>query len=259
MDENERLERRRIRRRRRRIQVFFERCILGLVLILLAGGIGVGCFKFANRGEKKASKPTSVGVSAEDALENPKQNSNDEIAQVAKGVTVVVDAGHGERVPGCVAGDIYEKDITLGVAKKLKECLETMGATVVMTRVDDSYPRLWERAALANEKEADYFISIHCNAYEEDTSISGFESYYYGEDSLPLAEAMVAGARKQAITTIDAKYGNFQVLRDTKMPATLVEIGYMTNPMELQQMCSEDYQKELALSMAEGLKEVLTK
>lgn len=92
---------------------------------------------------------------------------------------IVIDPGHGGRDKGAISADkVYEKDITLAIAKELKSVLEAQtGCEVVLTRSSDRYLSLEERTAIANTKKADLFISIHTNAHE-DRSLHGVETYF---------------------------------------------------------------------------------
>ena len=253
MNGYDRRARRRRHQRRQRIRAYVARTVFGLVLLALVGFVGFGCIKVIGLMTKGHKTSATAQVKKEKNKNNSNSSSSGKSGEMKKDVIVVVDAGHGGRVPGCVFGDIMEKDIALSVALKLQKELEQMGMMVIMTREDDSYPRLSERVQIANDSKADYFVSIHCNSYEDDATISGLESYYCGDNGSELAQKMIEAARRSNLAVEDAKYGNFQVLRETKMPATLVEIGYMTNPAELELMCSESYQDELASVVAKGI------
>ena len=91
---------------------------------------------------------------------------------------IVIDAGHGDEDPGSSISNVDEKDLNLQIALKLKSALEEEGYEVMMTRSDDTYLTLTERAEFANEVEADLFISIHQNSYIDDSTVSGIEVYY---------------------------------------------------------------------------------
>ena len=95
--------------------------------------------------------------------------------------TVVIDAGHGGRDPGCVAGGKREKDIALNIARKLGKMITDSfkNVKVIYTRSDDKFVELWERASIANRNNADIFFSIHVNA-NGNTSVYGTESYAMG-------------------------------------------------------------------------------
>ncbi len=172
------------------------------------------------------------------------------------GITVVVDPGHGGEDPGCMSGSIWECDINLAIAEKVTELLEMYGATVIMTRTEDEYLSLTDRAEIANEAEADYFVSLHCNSYDDDSSISGLECYYYPgmEDGEVFAAAITAYMEENTDINV-RKYedSDLSVLRNTTMTAVLIEMGYMSSPTELKQLTSDSYQTELAQAIAEGI------
>lgn len=173
------------------------------------------------------------------------------------GITVVLDPGHGGVQPGCVIGELQEKDIDMAITQRLKLQLEQMGFDVVMTRTSDEDVDLSERAAIANQAEGDCFISVHCNSYE-DAAVSGLECFYFrSEEGKELAEAISRATSADDIRTREIKEGNFQVLRETIMPAVLIEVGYMTNPEELEALASDDYQQKLAESIADGIADLM--
>lgn len=170
-------------------------------------------------------------------------------------VKVVLDAGHGGTEPGCEFTGVLEKNITLAVTLALKEKLEESGIDVVLTREGDQDVSLDERCAIANAASADLFVSIHCNSYIDDTSINGFEGYYYqDENSKRLADLILGAAGNYpSIKTRNVKEENYKVLRDTKMPATLLEIGYLSNKAERTNLQSSEYQNTLAQAIFEGI------
>ncbi|MEM3341744.1 MAG: N-acetylmuramoyl-L-alanine amidase, partial [Thermoplasmata archaeon] len=93
------------------------------------------------------------------------------------GISIAIDAGHGGRDPGAVGpSGLKESTINLDIAFRLKAILEAEGATIVMTRTSDTYVSLSERSSLANSRNVNYFISIHCNAYEN-SQAHGTETY----------------------------------------------------------------------------------
>ena len=112
------------------------------------------------------------------------------------GIVVVVDAGHGGRDPGAMANGLQEKKINLQVAKYLKPILEAEKFTVRLTRSDDRFIDLEDRAAFASRLNADLFISIHANA-EETGTVSGIETFYCDRDARfdPIVRALEAAKR----------------------------------------------------------------
>jgi N-acetylmuramoyl-L-alanine amidase len=112
---------------------------------------------------------------------------------------IVIDPGHGGHDTGTIGPTgLYEKDLVLDVALRLKELLEAKtGAEVVLTRADDTFIPLEERTAIANEKAADLFVSIHANASRNQRA-RGIETYYLNFTSNP--EALEVAARENATT-----------------------------------------------------------
>lgn len=175
--------------------------------------------------------------------------------------TVVIDPGHGGKDIGATgASGLYEKDFTLSLSKRVREILEKEDKIkVYMTREDDTFISSEDkyRPKYANELNADLFISIHGNTYE-DPSVSGTEAYYYHEGSKSFAEALhekvvdATGFRDRGV-----KNNDFFVVKYTDMPAVLLEIGYLTNPQEEQLMADDDVQKKTAESISDGVKEYL--
>ncbi len=167
--------------------------------------------------------------------------------------TVVLDAGHGGVQSGCVFDGVLEKDITLAVTLLAAEKLRAEGVTVILTREDDTDVSLNRRCQIANDAAADLFVSVHCNSYE-DSSVSGLEGYYHnGTKGKRLAEYILAAANALGVKTRHVKDENYQVIRDTTMPAALMEIGFLSNPAERALLRSEDYQNTVAQAVADGV------
>ena len=169
---------------------------------------------------------------------------------------IMIDAGHGGKDQGTSAGKILEKDLNLQVAEKLAEELQKRGAAVLLTRTDDTKIPLEERAAIANEKGAELFVSIHCNYCENDSSVQGLECYYReGSDSArQLAEDVVTAVEESSIIPCrGTRTADFSVLRNTSMTAVLVEIGYLSNSSERQNLGQADYQQELIDRLTDGI------
>lgn len=170
---------------------------------------------------------------------------------------VVIDAGHGGNDGGTVSGEVIEKDSNLSVALKLKAILEDNNIEVILTRNSDEKMSLAQRTSVANDSNADFFISLHCNYYEDDAQIAGLECYYNSPDateSKAYAESIIhAVSLSNDVKTRDAKTENYYVLRNTQIPAVLVEMGFLSNYSESQKLLSDDYQEILAQRMVEGI------
>lgn len=172
---------------------------------------------------------------------------------------IVIDAGHGDEDPGSSISNVDEKDLNLQIALKLKSALEEEGYEVMMTRSDDTYLTLTERAEFANEVEADLFISIHQNSYIDDSTVSGIEVYYNESTKTESDEVLAQFIQTELVETTGARdrgiraYDELVVTRKTEMPACLVESGYMTNKSELSLLQSDAYQYKLVTGMVNGI------
>jgi len=171
---------------------------------------------------------------------------------------VVIDAGHGGKDPGATGiSHRYEKEFNLNVAKKVQAALAGHPqVSIRLTRDDDTYITLEDRSSMANDWPADLFVSIHANTFER--PISGTETYYWNENSKALADLLHAslidasgfddrGVRKTA----------FKVVKETKVPAVLLEIGYLTNAEQEQRLLDNAFQDLIAQTIAEGILEYL--
>jgi N-acetylmuramoyl-L-alanine amidase len=176
--------------------------------------------------------------------------------------TIVLDAGHGAGNLGAHIKSPYvvEKKLTLQTTLMTKKYLEQLGYKVVLTRSKDVFVPLTKRVEIANRTDAEVFVSIHFNSCHV-SSICGMEIFY--SDST--YHGKVAASKKlgqNILTQILAnthansrgvKRSNFYVVRETKMPAVLVEGGFMTNTQELTLLRSPQYLDRIAKGIAEGV------
>lgn len=181
------------------------------------------------------------------------------------GKLIVVDAGHGGAQTGANAREgvvIYEKNLTLAFALKLKTALEAMGAEVVMTRETDALVPLYDRPALANSVGADLFVSIHNDSSPRSNAASGTTTYYHRDDakSRRLAQAVqdaivaVSGLPSRKALSDSVLYANgLAVLRSSKMPAILVEVGYINNDSDRKKLIDPEFQQTVADAIAQGV------
>lgn len=179
---------------------------------------------------------------------------------------IVIDAGHGgeDRGTTSLTKPYYqEKFLTLSTAKFLKEFLRQMGYRTLMTRNDDTFIPLLERAAIANEADADHalFVSVHYNSAPS-SEANGIEVFFYqSEENKPRSKAskqLGAMVLDEVIQNTGAKsrgvkQGNFAVIRETKVPAILIEGGFMTNGAEMSLIKDPMYIKRLAFGIAKGV------
>src|SRR6266700_2158369 len=168
---------------------------------------------------------------------------------------VVIDAGHGGFDRGGIPGQrIPEKEMTLDVAQRLKALLAASGYRVIMTRDSDVFVPLPTRVSIANSYQNAIFVCIHFNSAKR-MGASGIETYFYSQESLPLASAVhyyVAGGAPTSNRGVRRR--GFYVLRKTKIPAVLVECGFLTNPSEGDYAQTTSYRQKLAEEIAAGIR-----
>jgi N-acetylmuramoyl-L-alanine amidase len=164
-------------------------------------------------------------------------------------IKICLDAGHGGVESGAVYSGYQEKTINLAITTLLEVELKKLGFLVKMTRNSDTFIALSQRAYISNQFKADYFISVHCNAFGNPVP-HGFETYYYNSGKA-LAESILRGIASDRITSVRySKQANFSVLLHTLCPAVLLECGYMSNPADIAQLVTTAHQKLLAKSIA---------
>ena len=163
------------------------------------------------------------------------------VVRVSTGLnTLVIDAGHGGLDPGCNGNnEIFEKDVTLGVALKLGKILKDSmpGLKVLYTRTTDKTLKLWERPNLANDNRADLFISIHCNANNNRTA-AGSETYFMGlhktEGNLDVAKRENSAITYEADYRENSRYGGFDPeSAEGHIIFSLVQNAYMKQSLKL--------------------------
>lgn len=185
-------------------------------------------------------------------------------------ILIVVDPGHGGKDPGNLAtSDKYynEKDLNLMIALKLGGYLEDNidNVEVIFTRQSDIFVALEDRVDLANQNNADYFISVHCN-YSPKPNVNGTSTHIHSKDlkaSYELAQTIendfVTRAKRNSLGVFDAnKRGrNLYVVQHTKMPSILIECGFMSNTTEEKYLNSSEGQAYIASAIYRGVKKFI--
>jgi N-acetylmuramoyl-L-alanine amidase len=208
---------------------------------------------------------------------------------------VVIDAGHGGHDTGSIGPTGFaEKELVLDVAMRLKQLVETeIGAEVVMTRTEDTFVPLETRTAIANEQQADLFISIHANSSRV-RSVRGVETYFLNftssrealetasrenaasersihelqdlvkkimlrdkvDESRELAQHIqhAMATRKGAGTDRGVKQAPFVVLIGADMPSILAEVSFISNPQEERQIKTPAYRQAIAEALYDGVR-----
>ncbi len=179
---------------------------------------------------------------------------------------IVLDAGHGGSDSGAVGylngNAVLEKNLTLEITNRVKKILENAGYTVSMTRTGDTLPSLVERPTQANEENAAVFVSIHINSVDNAPEANGTEVFYatenngdsYGATSAQLAQNILSRMLYyMGSTNRGVKTAEHAVTRRCNMPAALAEVGFITNPTEVYNMTTDEYQQKAAQGIAEGI------
>jgi len=194
--------------------------------------------------------------------------------------TVVLDPGHGGHDKGQVSRYGAEKDFALDVARKLRPILQAKGLRVIMTREGDYFVPLEVRAKIANAARNSIFVSIHFNATNDDPNATGFEIFSFtprGAPSTSDANVAASSVNMQPGSSVDAqslalsaciyhsvlghlreydrgiKRARFAVLRLTKVPAVLIEGGFLTERGESKLISNKDWRAKLAGAIGIGI------
>lgn len=172
---------------------------------------------------------------------------------------IVIDAGHGGHDPGAISPNLKmkEKDVVLDVSLRLKKLLENEGFKVYMTRDDDTFINLYDRPGIANELGADAFVSVHANAASRSSAEGAMVLYYPndGRDNKTFADIM-RDSLVEGLNTPDKgiiQRPKLVVIRETKMPAVLLELGFLTNPREEKLLSQNDYRQKCAEASLKGI------
>src|SRR6266478_5233040 len=202
------------------------------------------------------------------------------VANVGNVQTVVLDPGHGGYDKGQVSRYGYEKDFALDVARKLRPSLQAKGLRVIMTREGDYFVPLEVRAKIANAARNSIFVSIHFNGTNDDPDATGFEIFSFtprGAPSTSDSVARLSSFNMQPGSEVDAqsvalsaciyhsllghipeydrgiKRARFAVLRLTKVPAVLIEGGFLTERGESKLISNKDWRGKLAAAIGVGI------
>jgi N-acetylmuramoyl-L-alanine amidase len=181
-----------------------------------------------------------------------------------KNCTIVLDAGHGGDDFGAHSDTLpryHEKNLNLALTQMVKSFLEQKGYNTLMTRMTDDFIPLDRRSSFSNQQNGTIFVSLHFNSAPSKQA-DGIEIYYYRspqnkgrtESSTRLAEIVL----KKVIQATQAKsrgvkHGDFAVIRQTTMPAILIEGGFLTNDAEMEKIKDPAYLKKLAWGITEGI------
>ncbi len=168
---------------------------------------------------------------------------------------IIIDPGHGGEDPGTIGiGGVQEKDVILPISLDVAEILRKQDIEVIMTRDTDNFISLQGRTDMANDLDADLFVSIHANAINlSRPDVNGLETYYY-QSGRRLAEiihwSILNGVE---IDNRGIRRARFYVLRHSAMPAVLIEIGFLTGATDSARLKDPDHRRRMAEAIANGI------
>ncbi|MFM8308889.1 MAG: N-acetylmuramoyl-L-alanine amidase, partial [Microcystis aeruginosa] len=171
---------------------------------------------------------------------------------------VVIDPGHGGKDPGAIGiGGLQEKNVILPISLEVTRIRQQQGIDVRLTRDSDFFVTLQGRTDLANQIDADLFVSIHANSMgKARPDVNGIEVYYFGDRRLSDT------IHRNIVRSIDmrdrgVRRARFYVLRTSKMPSTLVEVGFVTGAEDAAKLANANFQRQMAAAIAGGIIEYI--
>ncbi|MBP1930451.1 N-acetylmuramoyl-L-alanine amidase [Ammoniphilus resinae] len=182
--------------------------------------------------------------------------SRKEIGDLLKGKTIIIDPGHGGSDSGAIGPHLgtLEKIINLEVSQLLTNHLKEAGAKVILTRQDDRKLSLQSRVDASIIHQADVFISLHHNT-SENYRVNGLITYFYsdGEDKKLAEQIQESLVKHTGLTDLNARFGDYFVLRENPQLAVLCELGFLTNYQEEIQLNTKEYQRNAAEGIFQGV------
>ncbi|MEM9485917.1 MAG: DUF3747 domain-containing protein [Cyanobacteria bacterium P01_F01_bin.116] len=169
-------------------------------------------------------------------------------------VLVMIDPGHGGRDPGAVGNGLQEKEINLFISRRVQRTLEQRGYRVAMTRSSDFELDLQPRVDIAERANATIFVSIHANAISlSRPEVNGLETYYYSSGRNLARSIHSSVLRSTDLRDRGVRQARFYVLRNTSMPAVLVETGFITGREDSNRFRSNAAREQIADAIAQGI------
>lgn len=181
----------------------------------------------------------------------------DAIYAPLSGTVLVLDAGHGGKDEGAIVEGVTEKGINLAIVMKLQKLFEDAGAKVVLTRVDENdlssstasnHKRedMKNRITIINDEKNDLLLSIHLNSYSN-TSVKGAQTFYMkGNAASELLARCIQVQFLEIESKMEPKTGDYYLLNNSRIPAVLIECGFLSNPEEREKLQQEEYQDKIA-------------
>ena len=184
--------------------------------------------------------------------------------QLLKGITIVIDAGHGGMDKGASTQNVEEAPLNLIITKNLEKELLKLGCNVVLTRIDDDdlsntfhfskSEDMKERIRIINDEKNDLFISIHMNQFQNPT-VKGLHVFYNpsSNQSLEFASIIQKEINKQLKQDKQIKKGDFYILNKTRIPGILIECGFLSNNEDRYHLLDEKYQDKMIDCFIKGM------
>lgn len=180
-------------------------------------------------------------------------------ARPLAGARILVDPGHGPGAPGVVVGDAVEEQIVMDVGRRLAAQLLALGAAPLLSRSPTATPSATQRAAFANEADVACIVSLRCSGLDQ-ASARGVAGYYFGSarGSSELGRVLATHAVRalsRRLETPDCRVhpSTTAVLRESRPPAAMIELGFLTNPDEGAALQQPAYRHEAAAALADAL------
>lgn len=257
-------------------KIKWERVAIAVLLVVALGFCGVKGVQMIKGKSSSANSATIENNSGSSSSANNENSAagdstdkkhptkgqydlDDEKKRQSKKYNIVVDAGHGGNDKGSIDSTetVYEKDIALQISKKVASRLgRESDVNVIMTRTEDKYVSLEERAEIAKRANADALVSIHLNAQKKFGDANGLETWYRSgatDGSKELANSVQqTTASYVEIMSRGILRNSFEILRETTMPAVLVECGFITNVSDMKKLNDPNFQDMLAEGIMQG-------
>lgn len=274
MSKKRRLASKRLRLRKRRIQRNKKLYLFGFKLVI----ISIFLYAILSTGLKYIQNRNIVSTYTPE--ETKKTTTDDTTEKEIHKFTVFIDPGHGFSDPGTespksIGYEIVESKITLDIALTLAKLLEEKDLNVILSRTTDytdeeRKKKEWnklgykERTKLANDSNADIFISLHINAFDGSSEVNGYDIFYCdsnnsnNDDKKFLAESIMnsfktaTNIEKIKINTME-KDDSYYVVKHTDMPSILFELGFCTNKQDATRLANEEWRNTVAKSISDGI------
>lgn len=230
--------------------------------VILVAVIGIALLFGVYKGVSFAAMQVRAFFSPKESVENVVDKEEEETFVA----TVIIDPGHGGKDAGSNTKKLYEKNISLTTSKYVGEALAKENIKVVYTRIDDNHldddkdTDLKLRAAFSQKYNADFFVSIHVNDFEDSTTVSGFEIYKKDDTSDALANSIGTSMEKLNYSknrgVLDG--GILLVLKENTVPSVLVELGYIKGP-DYSYLSDNEKLEKIGQAIADGIIEQVNK